>query len=727
MPAALATLRGKPCIASYGQIEGTKRRQPRSGSPGAERRPDRDALRRSGSIVLSTTGALDRGANSDTSAAGLLAKKPTTAGWQRKPDFLWSHPAFLEEMPARLEGCRKRLVAADMELRRYYADEMSRNCEWKRQLDEAFRQNSYFQEESKLLKKQQEAGAILPSATSKSTTYASSGSESRSWNEGEPEREPQVDTSSVGEARTQSAMDQSSSSFWSGGDLEMLGARDADDLRTQLSSIERNLRDLDKKWRASEQHRSATRATQEDLSSRLKVSEENHRTTVRESEQRLKSYEDEIEKLRKDLGVSEAESQSLRNQLNQSSSQAETLNSEAKKLNGRIDAFQGKVEELSTQLQKSEVDRQDLEAKVKILHTEKEEISRKERQGSHDAERRITELFETVANVRQERADLAERLAAAEAAATEKEAAADRRLKATEERLKATEERLKAAETQATSAALQETKATPSKMPAAAKKKQVPEARSKLKEALFLSLDVDGIGYVDCEALMPFVKHCRSVGSQAEWAKEFTALCQRMGADATKGLSMDNFFSFVDEGDLYCSDDELRDALISIEAAAGAEAEELASLVALATACDSAVPELVFTAESPSSEADAVTAELKPTQCKLLPSKRELHLVPLVPKGAVRVVALKDVKTVTQPDSASRIIDLSMLTGSGSGTRFCVHNENIAATFFERLEAVVNGPPATEEQEDLGIPMRPGPGCSLASSESGSAEEADGS
>ena len=124
----------------------------------------------------------------------------------------------------------------------------------------------------------------------------------------------------------QSIMEQSSSSFWSGGEVELFGGTDAEDLRTQLYNIECNLRDLDKRWRDSEQQRLEGKASQEDLHSRLQVSEENHRVAVQEKEQRLKAYKNEYEKLRKDLAVSEAESRSLRDQLNERSSQVAMAN-----------------------------------------------------------------------------------------------------------------------------------------------------------------------------------------------------------------------------------------------------------------------------------------------------------------------------------------------------------------------------------------------------------------
>lgn len=97
-----------------------------------------------------------------------------------------------------------------------------------------------------------------------------------------------------------------------------------------------------------------------------------------------------------------------------------------------------------------------------------------------------------------------------------------------------------------------------------------PSSRADLTFAVFSICDSDGDSRLKCSEMFAFAVQTGFDGDEADWLNEFELMCAESGADAKTGLVFSQFLQLVDdesENGCYCSNDELRDILSTMERA----------------------------------------------------------------------------------------------------------------------------------------------------------------
>mmetsp|Transcript_90421 Transcript_90421/g.165907 ORF Transcript_90421/g.165907 Transcript_90421/m.165907 type:complete len:621 (-) Transcript_90421:82-1944(-) len=433
--------RGVPQTTSHGSLEGVyKQRQPGCSpwAPGTERRPrqqQRTSLRRSASLVLgqahgdisvSDNAGYRSGASYPSEPLSQADRMPTVEhpsehdehgypvgrGWPKWSD----QPSLLREMPARLEGCRQRLAAADWELR---------NCNVVTgQASKTSPEADYSGEIGLLQRHLDEACKDVPPWHSDEETKPQSpweppsSSATASFALGEPAPEPPLPPSSAGWEAAPNAADLA----FADEALATAAEEHSQDLRLQLSTIEERLFELDKKWQAAERERiEASRANRE-LQSRLLAVEDRERKL----QVRLDNEKAESKALRKTIGVSEGEAQATRAQLDVITGKEAILHNQVNYLQARIYASEGDNQVLQQRLDESD---QDKEALTERLHAaeldnqaliEKEALAEKASREARDGmAEQIAHLREAVDEARMELASEKIKVVSAERSSSE--------------------------------------------------------------------------------------------------------------------------------------------------------------------------------------------------------------------------------------------------------------------------------------------------------------------
>lgn len=444
--------RGMPHTTSVGTLEGVyKQRQPGCSplAPALDRRPrpqQRTSLRRSASLVLgqahgqmAVSDGGDRGAiyppESLPPLEGALppverSKEPpehgypVARGWPK-----WSEqPILLKEMPARLEGCRQKLAAADRELKQSMAKGSRGSPEMEygeigllqRHLDDACKEPPgwHCDEDGYLNPRTATFGGDNP-LYSKPTSplQPPSSSATASFALGEPAPEPPLPPSSSG---------------WEAGHtgdlhfvdeaLAVAADEQVQDLRTQLTSIESQLLELDNKWRSAERERVEAKRSQRDLESKLSASEDRERKLS----SRLDKTQAESQALRTTLGVSEGEARAMRTQLTTCESKEHILHNQVNALHARIYSAEGDNHVLRDRLEVNEQGQEALAERLKAAEDTNEAMAEREaiaeqaaREAKHADAEEIAQLKEAIADARMELACEKCRTVSAERCSTE--------------------------------------------------------------------------------------------------------------------------------------------------------------------------------------------------------------------------------------------------------------------------------------------------------------------
>lgn len=238
----------------------------------------------------------------------------------------WAHPAFLQEVPPRLEDCRQRLVAAERELKQL---EVVAAVEAARQRWEVPGQN--FND-----------GLHLPPLVSKKAVSMSPVG-----------KYANQDLRSAGEPAPEPPMLEAPSEFFAHrrGDSSVSGTVGDEELSSQLEALEMQLVKLDAKWTSVDEQRLRSSRTTiklqaEGLATKQELSEA---TSCLIDQKRL------AEDLQRSFEVSESQATMLQTELQISKRLGDGLEKQAASLNVEIAAARGQIEDLSGQLRRLEV------------------------------------------------------------------------------------------------------------------------------------------------------------------------------------------------------------------------------------------------------------------------------------------------------------------------------------------------------------------------------------
>lgn len=278
---------------------------------------------------------------------------------------------LLEDVPARLEGCRQRLAAAERELthcspnslKRWKAtpevDYAGENYMLQRHLDDVTSSKdvpAWRYDEDSYLKDRPRSRGVTYSDSLRSKPQSPllpPSSATASFALGEPAPEPPLPTSAPGGWEAAAISSDLASRDEA---LERAADEHVEDLRTHLSSIEEQLIGLDKKWRHAERQTEEMNKDRTDLASKLKASEEREKIYQR----KLDTFKAEAKSLRTSLGVSEGEAQDMRIQLSTLERKEAILHNQVNALHARIYAAEGDNDVLREQLHTSQQDQEAL-------------------------------------------------------------------------------------------------------------------------------------------------------------------------------------------------------------------------------------------------------------------------------------------------------------------------------------------------------------------------------
>eukprot|EP00929_Paragymnodinium_shiwhaense_P043922 TRINITY_DN22542_c0_g1_i1.p1 TRINITY_DN22542_c0_g1~~TRINITY_DN22542_c0_g1_i1.p1 ORF type:complete len:822 (-),score=211.21 TRINITY_DN22542_c0_g1_i1:171-2636(-) len=114
-------------------------------------------------------------------------------------------------------------------------------------------------------------------------------------------------------------------------------------------------------------------------------------------------------------------------------------------------------------------------------------------------------------------------------------------------------------------------------------------SRPELVAEIFNALDVDGSGFLSCQAMKKLASHSGFEGDDADWQDEYQLLCRERGCQPEQGISLPKFRELMEddsEEGCYCNDQELAKiyrTLLLDRATAAARRQPAASPAAAAT------------------------------------------------------------------------------------------------------------------------------------------------
>jgi len=299
---------------------------------GERRQQQRNDLRRSASLVL---GQSKSSASTVAVVHDAERTSPHFAEWSagttpqgplqslRGPYWpKWSQPAFMDDLPPRLEDCRARLAAAEYELDRYSKAAGGSGFRAVKQQHELPAWTQAFSETDVL----QPLSTVEPPPGSGRPGMR------------EPAPEPPLATSLLGAEGDEEA--------------ELRGTAESDgdeELPKQLLVLESQLLELDAKWQAVDKDKQDAQRRRDELAVSLgtsKAQEDGLSSQQLTLKSRLKEVETEAEALCKNLSVSESDAQVLRGQLGTLESREQLLQAQATALYSRLYVSEGDALEL---------------------------------------------------------------------------------------------------------------------------------------------------------------------------------------------------------------------------------------------------------------------------------------------------------------------------------------------------------------------------------------------
>mmetsp|Transcript_25280 Transcript_25280/g.58921 ORF Transcript_25280/g.58921 Transcript_25280/m.58921 type:complete len:559 (+) Transcript_25280:71-1747(+) len=294
-----STLRqGMPHITSHAQLDGIYGLSQPGYSPHPVlrfRQQQRGELHKSASLVLAQSKQIDEWSADRTLPGPLQSLKG--AYWPK-----WSPPAFVDKVPPRIDDCRVQLAAAERELDRY--------------------SDMYF-------------GKLQPLQAVSSGSFLN-----------EPAPEPTLSVSGEGTEPAEVSLLEGMSTGTGESGLE-------EDLPSQLSVLEAQLHELDKKWQGVDEDRQTAREDCAELISYLTASEayeSDLKSQVSELESRLQQVADDSDNLRSELSGSKSEAEALRRHLAGLDARERVLHSQATALCAQLYTSESTVLELHSQV-----------------------------------------------------------------------------------------------------------------------------------------------------------------------------------------------------------------------------------------------------------------------------------------------------------------------------------------------------------------------------------------
>jgi hypothetical protein len=543
-------------------------------------------------------------------SASLVLAPPTQAPAAELPGIVEA-TALFNQIPARLESCRQRLLAAEVELERVHL----------------------------------QGNSELFAASGTSAPVANADRPSSS---GELASEPPV----VSEENADADSDVES---WSGPDSGGSGG-----IPVQLAAVEDRLVALGSKWWNLEQDRTNMVRLRDELSTELAASKAREEALIAQLQalvHRQHSLETDAKTLRTNLGVSEAQTQVLTKKLGVSEKEAKDLQAQLITAGSRENILHTQVTSLHSQLYASQSDAEDLRHRLGMAKLSKEALADFKRQVEETHAREVEKKNDHIATL-QSTAQNREEVLQSQVTDlqsqlyTSKSEAEDLRhqLGSAELGQEALAERLQSAE-QRSAAAAQECTALKQLLQRSEHEalKNAEAAKQSTANIQTKSVDAPQAATAPMGMKKASIGEAQFVEELAERERVYQRVIAQQVVSAVVVRTMAKLFGEPDvsaEGTNSRSFDDPAERFQNV----------------------AHIPELLFISDlgpigtyaDAADEDDEAYASRKPAKCQIDLDLHELRIQVLRPAGPSRKIKLHDVVSAERPDSSDATIDLEL-------------------------------------------------------------------